>query len=231
MSAVRHEQARRIDARESGLSAVVARRLAGDVEVDPWGLDADVADMAAALWRLRWSTSLDGADLVPRRGALLVHGQGLDPAIPLVLASAVARHLGRPLRPVGVPDVSPLGPALARVGAVPSTAPDVRALLRAGALVSVPLGRDWRGRPAAMADVEVVAAAHAVGAPLVPVVVGGRPFGRRRPVVVGAPLASRRRRRADAAEVLAGEIAERVVALSALLAAGDAASDAPKVST
>jgi hypothetical protein len=192
------------------------------VEVDPWGYDADVVELVAPLWRLRWDTSLDGADLVPRRGALVVHGQGVDPATPLVLASASARHLGRPLRPIGVPDVSPLGPALARLGAVPRTAADVRALLRAGALVSVPLGRDWRGRPAGAADVEVVAAAHDVGAPLVPVVVGGRPFGRRRPVVVGAPLGTSRRRRAGAADHLAAEIAERVVALGALVGGGDA---------
>ncbi len=212
--------ARRIDARDDSLGAVVDRRLSGRFVVDPWGLDDDLRRLAAGMARWRWATSLDGADLLPRGSALLVHDQGVDPATPLVLATAVGRHAGRTVRPVGLPDRSPLGPLLARVGVVPRTEGDVRSLLRAGELVSVALGRPPRGgRPSA--DLGLVAAAHAVGAPLVPVSVGGRPFGRRRPVVVGAPVPTARRRLVGAVETLAEEVADRVGALAQLAAVED----------
>ncbi len=216
MTAAGGPSVRRIDARDESLGGVLDRRLDGRFEVDPWGFDPDLAGVVGLAARARWDTALDGADLVPRGGALVVHDQGLDPATPAVLAAAFARHLGRPLRPVGRPDWSPIGPWLARLGAVPRTAGDVRALLRAGALVALPLGRSWRGEPAMSADGELVAAAHAVGAPLLPVAVGGRVLGRRRPVVVGAPVPTRRRRRIGAADLLAAEIAERVHALGHL---------------
>ncbi|MFN8038777.1 MAG: hypothetical protein U0Q07_06150 [Acidimicrobiales bacterium] len=209
-------RARRIDVRDESLGGVLDRRLDGRFEVDPWGYDRDLAGVVGLVARARWDTALDGADLVPRGGALVVHDQGLDPATPAILAAAFARHLGRTVRPVGQPDWSPLGPWLARLGMVPRTAADTRALLRAGALVAVPLGRSWRGEPSSFADLDLVAAAHAVGAPLLPVAVGGRLLGRRRPVVVGAPVPTRRRRRIGAADALAAEIADRVVALADL---------------
>lgn len=212
---------RRIDVRDDSLGGVLDRRLDGRFEIDPWGFDRDLAGLAGIVARARWDTALDGADLVPRGGALVVHDQGLDPATPLVLASAFARHVGRPVRPVGLPDWSPVGPWLARLGVVPRTAADARALLRAGALVAVPLGRSWRGGSSPVADLDLVTAAHAVGAPLLPVAVGGRAFGRRRPVVVGAPVLTRRRRRIGAADALAVEIADRVLALAQLAAVED----------
>ena len=221
MSATGGAPARRVDVPDESLGGVLDRRLDGRFEVDPWGFDRDLAGLVGLAARARWDTSLDGADLVPRGGALVVHDQGLEPATPAILAAAFARHVGRPLRPVGRPDWSPVGPWLARLGAVPRTGADVRALLRAGALVAVPLRRSWRGEPSPSADVELVAAAHAVGAPLLPVAVGGRVLGRRRPVVVGAPVPTRRRRRIGAADALAAEIAERVAALAELAAVED----------
>jgi hypothetical protein len=52
-----------------------------------------------------------------------------------VIAAAVFRSVGRPLRVLGVPDVPPIGPLLRRFGGVVDHPAEVASLLRAGHLV------------------------------------------------------------------------------------------------
>lgn len=115
---------------------VIGRRLQGTFEVDPWGLDTDLLHLVSPLAGLRWSITVDGADLVSRGPALLVAPLRLRaPTEPVVLAAAVLRTVGRPLRVLGIPDVAPVGPFLRRFGGVVDHPAEAAALLRAGHLV------------------------------------------------------------------------------------------------
>jgi hypothetical protein len=59
----------------------------------------------------------------------------LAPTEPAVIAAAVFRSVGRPLRVLGVPDIAPIGPLLRRFGGVVDHPAEAAALLRAGHLV------------------------------------------------------------------------------------------------
>lgn len=112
------------------------RRLQGTFEVDPWGLDLDLLDAVSPLADLRWSFTIDGEELLRDGPALLVAPRRLRaPSEPLVLAAAVYRTVGRPLRVLGIPDVAPLGPLLRRFGAAVDHPAEAASLLRAGHLV------------------------------------------------------------------------------------------------
>lgn len=121
----------------SALSDIAGRRIQGTYEVDPWGLDIELLEVVSPLARLRWSIDVDGADVVPAGPALLrAPRRLLAPASEaFVVALAVRRATGRPLRVLGVPDVAPIGPMLRRLGGAVDHPAEARALLRAGHLV------------------------------------------------------------------------------------------------
>lgn len=145
------------------ITDIAERRLQGTFDLDPWGLDVDLLELLLPVADLRWSISVDGEDAIRDGPALLVAPRRLAaPTEAVVLAVAVLRSTGRPLRVLGIPDLSPIGPVLRRLGGAVDHPVEARALLRAGHLVlarhdldvAVPivdvrtvgweLGRRWR---------------------------------------------------------------------------------------
>jgi hypothetical protein len=167
---------------------LLRRRLAGDFEVDPWGLDRDVVDAAAPLARLRWSIELSGRP-VPEGPAVIVFSQRFGLSEPTIVAEALRRSTGRHLRIVGLPDVPVLGPTLRRFGSVLDHPEEVASLLREGALIGVPLGLELRHRHrAGPLAPDSLASVVTTGVPVIPVVAVGREVGRTWRVVVGEAL-------------------------------------------
>jgi hypothetical protein len=200
------------DGDDRSLPALLSRRAAGKFPVDEWGFDPELTLVVSSLATLRWSVEVRGGDRVPELGAaLILHNRRPSPADQLALAVGLARATGRPLRFTGVPDRSPLLPALRRIGGVPGDEADLRSLFRMGELVAAPFARVLRhpfglGRP----NPEAVAAAMEAGVPILPVAIEGPPPGRRRTVHVGAPISTRRRRSALAADEVAESVRRRV---------------------
>lgn len=119
------------------LATKAARRVQGTYEVDPWGLDIDLLTALRPLARARWSIAVEGAEaLMDGPVLLLAPRRLLSPAAEaFVIAAAVLRETGRPLRVLGIPDVAPIGPLLRRLGGAVEHPAEVAALLRAGQLV------------------------------------------------------------------------------------------------
>jgi len=188
------------DLRCDDLGSILSRRVSGRFAVDEWGLDLDLRTAVGPLVRARWSLGLEGESVLPEIGAaLLVHTRRVGLSEPAVLAAAVAEATDRPLRFTGVPasvgPFAPLAPLARRLGAVPGNPADLRSLLRAGELVSVPLGREIR-HPFHVGPVPVapIAVALDAGAPIIPVAVLGIEAGRWWTVRFGPPITTRRRR-------------------------------------
>jgi hypothetical protein len=120
----------------SDLATLAARRVQGTFPIDPWGLDVDLLTMLAPLTPLRWSITVTGDDVLDTGPALLVAPRRLAaPTEPVLIAAAVMRATGRPLRVLGVPDIAPIGPMLRRLGGVVDHPAEAAGLLRAGHLV------------------------------------------------------------------------------------------------
>ncbi len=170
--------------------SVVRRRLAGDFEVDEWGLDADAVSVLSPLFGLRWSIDVSGAASVPRSGgALLVHNRRFGRSEPFVVARAVRLEAGRQVRVAGAPDVPVVGPAVRRLGAVLHQSDEIASVLRAGHVVAVGLGRTPSNRSAVGAvDVDSMAEARRIGVPVHPVGLIGREHRRRWRVAIGTAM-------------------------------------------
>lgn len=167
---------------------LLRRRLSGDFEVDPWGLDRDVIDAVGPLARARWRVDLSGRPL-PDGPAVIVFNRRVGLSEPIVVAEALRRSTGRDLRVVGLPDVPVAGPTLRRFGSVLDHPEEVASLLRDGALVGVPLGLELRHRHrAGPLSPEAIASVVSTGVPVVPVVAVGREVSRAWRVVVGEAL-------------------------------------------
>lgn len=173
------------------VTALVNSRLTGHFELDDFGYDRELASLVAPLASLRWSVDIDGGDLVPKGPALVVFSQRVGLSEPWIVRS-VFRDLGRELRPVGVPDRQPLASLLSRAGWIPSTAADVRSVMRAGSLAGVGLSRSpYRPRrPGAAA---------------------GRDCGRARPRPANQPASPTGRRRRSTGSNRRGRAAMRAV--------------------
>ena len=184
------------DLERNDLWAVATRRLSGRYQIDEFGLDRDLLTLVSPLASLRWRVVVEGDHRLPEVGpALLVHNRRLGLSEPGVLGVAVRRATGRPLRWAGAPGRGPLAQAARQLGGVPSDRADLRSLLHAGELVSLPLPRE----PVHRFHVPVVPAvpvevALALGVPIVPVAISGLEAARRWIVRIGAPIATRRRR-------------------------------------
>ncbi|NLD78455.1 MAG: hypothetical protein GX643_17525 [Acidimicrobiales bacterium] len=176
-------------------ASAVRRRLSGDYDVDEWGLDPDLISTFDPLFALRWSIRVVGTENLPTiGGALLVFNRRLGISEPWVVARGVRQATGRFVRTVGAPDHAPVGPVLRRFGGVLDRPDEVSGLLGAGQLVGMPMGRDVINREHAGAlHVARVRAAIDRGCPVVPVAAVGRELGREWKLVIGAPVAPRRK--------------------------------------
>ena len=201
------------DFERNDLPAIIGRRISGRFTIDEWGLDRDLVAASQPLVQLRWGLHIDGAEFLPELGAaLVIHTRRLGISEPAVLAASVQQVTGRPLRTTGcgasLP--GPLGPLARRLGAVPSGTADLRSLLRAGELVSVPLDRELR-HPyhAGPVPVTPITVALAAGVPIIPVAVAGLEFARWWTIRIGRPIVTRRKVDADPAE-LADAVRQRL---------------------
>jgi hypothetical protein len=122
----------------------VERRVAGRYPIDEFGLDPQLCDLLLPLARGVLRVEIEGGERVPVDGpAVLVANRGLGLLEPFVLGVAVAAATGRRIRAVGVFGAGPLRGMWRRLGGIAANAVDLRGLLRAGHLVTVPLGPTW----------------------------------------------------------------------------------------
>lgn len=187
------------------LTNSLRRRMAGDFNVDEWGLDPELVALADSVFGLRWSISVSGADRIPSvGGAVVVFNRRLGVSEPWVVARGIRQATGRFVRTVGAPDVAAFGPLLRRFGAVLDRPDEVAGLLRAGQLVGLPMRRDVLNREhVGRLEVGRIRAALETGSPVVPVATVGREMGREWQLVVGNPVRLRRKAGPLAAQELA----------------------------
>ena len=165
------------------------RRIRGEYPIDPWGLDVEATALFAMVARLRWRVEVVGAERIPEVSpVLLVCNRRLGWAEPLVLTMALTRAVGRPVRPVGCPDVEPIGTVLRRFGALPSRADEIAGALRAGEMVALPVGRSIGRYQAGGVPMDLLEPAVEAGVTVIPVALTGHELGRRWSVRVGRPL-------------------------------------------
>ena len=159
----------RVQPLESPL-AFARRRFDGRFQIDAFGGDAQLMDLAGLVIALGVRVEIEHAERLPRiGGALLVANRGLGIIEPAALAMAVRLAVGRRLRVIGVPDAPVLGDMLRKIGAVGYRSDDVAALLRAGHLAAAPLASTWLRSGAGAPPRELLAAI--LGYPVVPAVV------------------------------------------------------------
>ncbi len=197
-----------VDAVPSGFGALTGslrRRMAGDFNVDEWGLDPELVALVDSVFGLRWNISVSGADRIPKvGGAVVVFNRRLGVSEPWVVARGIRQATGRFVRTVGAPDVVAAGPLLRRFGAVLDRPDEVAGLLRAGQLVGLPMRRDVLNREhVGRLEVGRIRAALETGSPVVPVATVGREMGRDWQLVVGDPVRLRRKAGPLAAQELA----------------------------
>jgi hypothetical protein len=200
----------------SSVAGVARRRMSGSDVIDEWGLDPDLVSLADPAFVLRWDLRVTGAERLPAvGGAVLVFNRRLGLSEPWVVARGIRHATGRYVRTVGVPDVAPMGPFIRRFGGVVDRPDEIAGLLRAGQLVGLPMTRDIRNRErVGRLEVARIQAAIDTGVPVVPVALAGRELGRLWRLVVGKPVAPRRR----GGPLAAAELAEATrVAVQELL--------------
>ena len=169
---------------------LVRRRLAGTYVVDEWGYDGDLVDLLDPVVGLRFHVEVEGAELVPDGGpVVLVANRRFGVSEPLVLARGIRRSTGRRIRFLGIPDVSPLGPVLRRIGGAVHRPAELASLLRAGHAVALPMSRRLHPRRIAGGiDPEQLVPALDAAVPILPVALVGREWSPRWRVHVGEPV-------------------------------------------
>ncbi len=168
---------------------LLRRRWDGSYAVDPWGLDPDIVRALSRLSGLRWRVDVVGAAHLPAAGPVaLVCNRRLGWSEPGVLVAALGRETERHVRPVGCPDLDPLGAVLRRLGALPAHPDDVAGALRADEVVALPTARELVRFRAGTVPIELLASAVESGAAVLPVAVTGWEMGRRWTVRVGEPV-------------------------------------------
>jgi hypothetical protein len=159
----------RVQALESPL-AFARRRFDGRFQIDAFGGDAQLMDLAGLVLAFGVRVEVEHAERLPRiGGALVVANRGLGIIEPAAIAIAVRVAVGRRLRVIGASDAPIVGDILRKIGAVGYRADDVAALLRAGHLAAAPLASTWFRSGAGAPPRELLAAI--LGYPVVPVAV------------------------------------------------------------
>lgn len=176
--------------------------------IDDFGRDQHLVSALSPLAMLRWDVGVGGTERLPvRGGALLVCNSRRLALTPLWASWALGRHLGRPVRFVGRPDIAPVGPLLRRIGALLDRPDEIANALRHHELVMLPCAASPHARHAGAVDHELIGAAVETGTPVFPVATTSSSVSRSARVEVGPQIRARHPRRGPLAEV---ELAEQV---------------------
>jgi 1-acyl-sn-glycerol-3-phosphate acyltransferase len=161
----------------ASFGTALRRRIGGRFPIDPFGFDPEIVDFVTPAFDALLRVNVEGGEHVPASGpAAIVANRGFGIFEPSVLGIAVRRTVSRRLRIVGAPEVPAIGGLVRRLGAISASAPDMRACLRAGHLVAVPLAPTWLRRGAGIPPRPLLQAM--TNAPIVPAAVTpGGPFG------------------------------------------------------
>ncbi len=168
----------------------VRRRLRGEFDVDPWGFDEELAELAVAASGIRWAVDVIGGARLPVDGpALLVVHRRVGLSEPSVVAKGVHQATGRLVRVAGLPDLPVASSLFRRLGAVLSGPDEIGGLLRAGELVMSGLGwQPLHGDVAGQLRSAAVEPAIDADAPVLPVATFGSEVGRRWRIMIGEPI-------------------------------------------
>lgn len=165
-------------------------------DVDDWGRDHAFVSRVRSAGRLRWSTSVGGAEHVPKRaGALIVVNARRFSMAPLFASLAIGTEVDRPVRFVGRPDVAPVGSVMQRLGGLLPLEAELEGALRAGELVVLGAGHTATNQRSGPIDHRLVGAAVAAKVRILPAAAVSVPTRRNARLEIGAPVRLRRRRR------------------------------------
>ena len=200
----------RVQALESPI-AFARRRFDGRFQIDAFGGDAQLMDLAGLVLAFGVRVEVEHAERLPRiGGALVVANRGLGIIEPAAIAMAVRVAVGRRLRVIGASDAPVVGDILRKIGAVGYRADDVAALLRAGHLAAAPLASTWFRSGAGAPPRELLAAI--LGYPVVPAAVlpgGPGPLPIRPWRVIIGPVVETATDAVPGATLAGAELAER----------------------
>jgi len=163
-------------------------RLDGSFEIDPWGFDSVAHSALMSLAAARWDLDVDGLANVPESGpVILVVQQRFGSSEQMVLSLALDA-VGRHVRRVGIRGSELLEPSFRLVGGVIDDPAEIRGLLRDGHAVSIPMRRSMLGDRRGTLDPSVMEPALEMKVPVLPVLVDGSDWRRRRRVVIGSRI-------------------------------------------
>jgi hypothetical protein len=199
-------------ARRTAASAT-ARQVAGvGWQVDDWGRDRAMVDVATVVAGVRWRTSIGGADRLPvRAGALIVVNARRYALAAPHAALAIGQATGRPVRFVGRPDTAPIGALARRLGGLLARPDEVAGALRRGELLVMPAQPTMHPRHVGRVDHHLVGAAVATRAAVFPAAVATTPWSRSARIEIGPAVRPGRRRRGPLIELeLADQVEQRI---------------------
>jgi len=178
-------------------------------EVDDWGRDDAFVNRVWSLSQLRWSTSVGGADRVPKRtGALIVVNARRFALAPLFAALAIGAATDRPVRFVGRPDVAPVGPMMQRLGALLPVDAEILGALHAGEVVVIGAAHEYSNRQTGLIDHRQVGAAVAAKVQVLPAATVSVPLRRNARVEIGPAVRIRKRRRGPLEELETADLVQ-----------------------
>ena len=158
-----------------GAGGALGRRLRGEVGVDAWGLDPEVADVVRRVSTLCVRLTLSGPGALPAEGpAVVVVNRRFGLVEPFVALRAVHEAAGRRARFLGIPELGPLETLWRRSGAAVDRPEELAGLLRAGELVLSFLAPERRSRRRAgnLSPDRLGPALH-LGVPVIPMALVG----------------------------------------------------------
>lgn len=171
---------------EAGAGNALSRRLRGEVSVDAWGLDPEVADLVRRAATLSLRVTLAGPGSLPDEGpCVVVVNRRFGLVEPFVALRAVHEATGRRARFLGMAP-GPLDTLWRRVGGAVDRPEELAGLLRADQMVLVPLATEHRSRRRAGAlSPERLGPALELGVPVIPLALIGNEITARWTAYVG----------------------------------------------
>lgn len=171
-------------------------------EVDDWGRDNGFVNRVWALSQVRWTTTVGGAEHVPKRaGALIVINTRRWSMAPILASLAIGAAVDRPVRFIGRPDVAPVGPMMQRLGALLPLEQELRGALRAGEIVVLGADQQSTNQQTGLIDHRLVGAAVAANVRVLPAATVSVPLRRGARVEIGSPVRLRTKRRGPLEEL------------------------------